>query len=38
MGIPTVVAVPGVMDALATGDMIRLDAVAGTIDIMGKSG
>ena len=37
MGIPSVVAVSGVMDALATGDRIRLDAVAGTIDVLEKA-
>ena len=37
MGIPSVVAVSGVMDALATGDRIRLDAVAGTIEILEKT-
>ena len=37
MGIPSVVAVSGVMDALASGDRIRLDAVAGTIEILEKA-
>ena len=37
MGIPSVVAVSGAMDALASGDRIRLDAVAGTIEILEKA-
>jgi len=34
MGIPSVVAVSGVMDRLKTGDLIRVDAVAGSIEIL----
>ena len=37
MGIPSVVAVSGVMDALETGDRIRLDAVTGTIEVLEKA-
>jgi pyruvate,water dikinase len=37
MGIPSVVAVAGVMDELKTGDLIRVDAVAGTIEILERA-
>jgi pyruvate,water dikinase len=36
MGIPSVVAVAGVMDALRDGDMVRVDAVNGTVELLGK--
>jgi pyruvate,water dikinase len=34
MGIPSIVAVSGVMDALKTGDRVRVDAVNGEIEIV----
>lgn len=37
MGIPSVVAVAGLMDALKSGDRVRVDAVQGTIEIIEES-
>jgi len=37
MGIPSVVAVAGVMDALKTGDRIRVDAVSGSIELLERT-
>ena len=37
VGIPSVVAVSGVMVALATVDRIRLDAITGTIEVLEKA-
>ncbi len=37
MGIPSIVAVSGVMDALKTGDFIRVDAVSGSIEILERA-
>ena len=34
LGVPTVVAVAGVMDALQTGDWVRVDATSGTITLL----
>ena len=36
MGIPSVVAVSGVMDTLRDGDQVRVDAVNGTVEILGN--
>jgi phosphohistidine swiveling domain-containing protein len=37
LGVPTVVAVAGVMDALQTGDWVRVDATSGTITLLESS-
>jgi phosphohistidine swiveling domain-containing protein len=37
LGVPTVVAVAGVMDALQNGDTVRVDATAGHIEILGRA-
>ncbi len=34
MGIPSIVAVSGVMDTLRTGDRIRMDAISGVIELL----
>ena len=34
MGIPTIVGIEGLMDRLKTGDLIRMDAGAGSVEIL----
>jgi phosphohistidine swiveling domain-containing protein len=38
MGIPTVVGIAGLMDSLSSGDRIRVDAGAGTVEILSRVG
>jgi pyruvate,water dikinase len=38
MGIPTVVGIAGLMDALRSGDRVRVDAGAGTVEILARVG
>jgi pyruvate,water dikinase len=34
MGIPTIVSIPGLLDRLASGDRVRMDGSAGTVEVL----